>query len=94
MSVFLMWSIFFRSCSKHEQVFLRAIVACFQKSGLEETSFDRVFDVAREIAAVEDGSASAGAALHSSAAFKICFDLAASRKVYTSNSDAQSNELQ
>ena len=42
-----------RSCSRHEQFFLRAIVHCFQKTGLEETTFDRVFDVVKELATVE-----------------------------------------
>ena len=42
-----------RSCSRHEQFFLRAVVHAFQKTGLEETSFDRVFDVVAELATVE-----------------------------------------
>ena len=42
-----------RSCSRHEQFFLRAVVHCFQKTGLEETTFDRVFGVVTELAAVE-----------------------------------------
>ena len=32
---------------------LRAVVHCFQKTGLEETTFERVFDVVRELATVE-----------------------------------------
>ena len=32
---------------------LRAVVHAFQKTGLEETSFDRVFDVVAELATVE-----------------------------------------
>ena len=42
-----------RSCSRHEQFFLRAVVHCFQKTGLEETTFDRVFGVVKELATVE-----------------------------------------
>lgn len=37
-----------RTCSKYEQMFLRSIVYCFEKSGLEETSFARVFDTLTE----------------------------------------------
>ena len=34
-----------RSCSKYEKLLLRSIIFCFQKSGLEETSFERVYDM-------------------------------------------------
>eukprot|EP00095_Tigriopus_kingsejongensis_P001129 snap_masked-scaffold1099_size62903-processed-gene-0.0 protein:Tk01129 transcript:snap_masked-scaffold1099_size62903-processed-gene-0.0-mRNA-1 annotation:"origin recognition complex subunit 1-like" len=32
-----------RACSNYQKMFLRAIIQAFQKSGLEETSFERVF---------------------------------------------------
>ena len=37
-----------RCSSRYEQMFLRAIVFCFEKSGLEETSFERAFDALLE----------------------------------------------
>ncbi|TRY74610.1 hypothetical protein TCAL_01600 [Tigriopus californicus] len=37
-----------RSCSTYEKMFLRGIVQAFQKSGLEETQFERVFLNLRE----------------------------------------------
>ena len=42
-----------RTCSKYEQMFLRSIVYCFEKSGLEETSFARVFDTLTEQLTIE-----------------------------------------
>lgn len=32
-----------RTCSKYEKVFLRVIVECFKRTGIEETTFDRIF---------------------------------------------------
>jgi Cdc6-like AAA superfamily ATPase len=59
-----------RSCSKYEQFFLRAIVYCFQKSGLEETSFDRVFDIVCDLAAGEGTPK-----MNSAQVYDLCFGL-------------------
>ena len=34
---------FFRNCSDQEKIFLRAVVAEFQRLGLEEAEFSRIF---------------------------------------------------
>jgi len=37
-----------RCCSEYQKLFLRSIVACFRKTGFEETSFNRVLDCLNE----------------------------------------------
>lgn len=42
-----------RCCSKYEKVFMQAMVGVFQKTGIEEASFDRVFKSMNEILTFE-----------------------------------------
>ena len=42
-----------RSCSQFEKMFLQSLVTIFQKTGIEETSFDRTLTLTTELALME-----------------------------------------
>ena len=42
-----------RSCSQFERMFLQSIVTLFQKTGIEETTFDRTMKLTTELALME-----------------------------------------
>merc|ERR1719507_2981840 len=54
-----------RSCSQFERMFLQSIVTLFQKTGIEETTFDRTMKLTTELALMEGYSALTLLELHS-----------------------------
>ena len=54
-----------RSCSEFERMYLQCIVTLFQKTGIEETTFDRTIKLTNELALMEGYSALTLLELHS-----------------------------